>query len=66
MVSAAIFSSLMRRRSPSLEAFLDPVDLTKVSLVQTVATLSSELVSCYSGHVFFLSMKKFSIFDSKD
>ncbi|KAL4387565.1 hypothetical protein GQ457_09G003230 [Hibiscus cannabinus] len=57
MASAAIFSSLRRRRSPSLEAFLAPVDLTEVALVQTLATLSSELVSCYSSHVFFFQRR---------
>ncbi|KAK8618519.1 hypothetical protein V6N13_132508 [Hibiscus sabdariffa] len=53
MASAAIFSSLRRRRSPSLEAFLAPVDLTDVALVQTLAVLSSELVSCFPDNVFF-------------
>ncbi|KAK8524560.1 hypothetical protein V6N12_029425 [Hibiscus sabdariffa] len=57
MASAAIFSSLRRRRSPSLEAFLAPVDLTEVALVQTLATLSSELVSCYSSDVFFFQRR---------
>ncbi|KDP21142.1 hypothetical protein JCGZ_21613 [Jatropha curcas] len=52
MASAAIFSSLRRRRSPSLEAFLAPVDLTDVALVQTLASVSTELVSCYSGKSF--------------
>lgn len=33
MASAAIFSSLRRQRSPSLEAFLAPVDLTDVGLL---------------------------------
>ena len=34
MDSAAIFSSLRRRSSPSLEAFLAPVDLSDVALVR--------------------------------
>ncbi|KAL1212839.1 U-box domain-containing protein 17 [Cardamine amara subsp. amara] len=49
MASAAIFSSLRRRRSPSLEAFLAPVDLSGVALVQTLASISTEIVSCFSG-----------------
>ncbi|MBA0840239.1 hypothetical protein Goarm_002837, partial [Gossypium armourianum] len=57
MASAAIFSSVRRRRSPSLEAFLVPVDLTQVALVQTLAALSSDLVSCFSDHVFFFQRR---------
>ncbi|XVE51507.1 hypothetical protein DITRI_Ditri02bG0047500 [Diplodiscus trichospermus] len=57
MASAAIFSSLRRRRSPSLEAFLAPVDLTEVALVQTLAAISSELVSCFSNKVFFFQRR---------
>ncbi|KAE8728746.1 U-box domain-containing protein 17 [Hibiscus syriacus] len=53
MASAAIFSSLRRRRSPSLEAFLAPVDLTEVALVQTLAAVSSELISCFANKVSF-------------
>lgn len=49
MASAAIFSSLRRQRSPSLEAFLAPVDLTEVGLLQTLTALSSELISSFSG-----------------
>uniref|UniRef100_A0A1J3EYW0 RING-type E3 ubiquitin transferase n=1 Tax=Noccaea caerulescens TaxID=107243 RepID=A0A1J3EYW0_NOCCA len=49
MATAAIFSSLRRRRSPSLEAFLAPVDLSGVALVQTLASISTEVVSCFSG-----------------
>ncbi|XP_015066698.1 U-box domain-containing protein 17 [Solanum pennellii] len=49
MASAAIFSSLRRQRSPTLEAFLAPVDLTDVGLLQTLTALSSELISAYSG-----------------
>ncbi|XVF87277.1 hypothetical protein PTKIN_Ptkin18bG0106200 [Pterospermum kingtungense] len=57
MATAAIFSSLRRRRSPSLEAFLAPVDLTEVTLVQTLAAISSELVSCFSNKVFFFQRR---------
>lgn len=49
MASAAIFSSLRRRRSPSLEAFLAPVDLTDWALVETLAALATELISSFSG-----------------
>ncbi|KAJ7968775.1 RING-type E3 ubiquitin transferase [Quillaja saponaria] len=56
MASAAVFSSL-RRRSPSLETFLAPVDLTNVAMVQSLATVSSELVSCYSNGSFFFQRK---------
>ncbi|XP_007025299.2 PREDICTED: U-box domain-containing protein 17 [Theobroma cacao] len=57
MATAAIFSSLRRRRSPSLEAFLAPVDLTEVTLVQTLAAISSELVSSFSNNVFFFQRR---------
>lgn len=57
MASAAIFSSLRRRRSPSLEAFLAPVDLTDVALVQTLASLTAELVSSFSDVSFFFQRK---------
>ncbi|CAK9148077.1 unnamed protein product [Ilex paraguariensis] len=49
MASAAIFSSLRRRRSPSIEAFLAPVDLADVALLETLATVSVELISVFSG-----------------
>ncbi|KAJ0233683.1 U-box domain-containing protein 17 [Hirschfeldia incana] len=48
MATAAIFSSLRRRRSPSLEAFLSPVDLTGLPLVQTLAAISTEIISSFS------------------
>ncbi|KAF9683703.1 hypothetical protein SADUNF_Sadunf04G0041800 [Salix dunnii] len=57
MATAAIFSSLRRRRSPSLEAFLAPVDFTDVKLVQTLVLLSTELVSCFSGKSLFFQRK---------
>ncbi|CAK9152642.1 unnamed protein product [Ilex paraguariensis] len=46
MVSAGIFSSLRRRRSPSIEAFLVPVDLSDGPLLETLA---AELISEFSG-----------------
>ncbi|CAA2976745.1 U-box domain-containing 17, partial [Olea europaea subsp. europaea] len=49
MVSAAIFSSLRRRRSPSLEAFLAPVDLPNAALLETLHVVSRELISSFSG-----------------
>ncbi|PIA33917.1 hypothetical protein AQUCO_03900042v1 [Aquilegia coerulea] len=57
MASAAIFSSLRRRRSPSLEAFLAPVYLNEITLVQTLASISGELVSTFSNHSFSLQRK---------
>ncbi|XP_028770127.1 U-box domain-containing protein 17-like [Neltuma alba] len=57
MASGAIFSSLRRRRSPTLEAFLAPVDLSDVALVQTLASVASELVTCFSGRSFFFQRK---------
>ncbi|KAJ4981692.1 hypothetical protein NE237_032529 [Protea cynaroides] len=49
MASAAIFSSLRRRRSPSLEAFLAPVHLSDVALVHTLVAVGSELLSSFSS-----------------
>ncbi|OWM72990.1 U-box domain-containing protein 17 [Punica granatum] len=57
MACAAIFSSLRRRRSPSLEVFLAPVDLSDITLVQTLASISAELVSCFSGKSLFFQRK---------
>ena len=57
MATAAIFSSLRRRRSPSLEVFLAPVDFTDVGLVQTLVSLSTELVSSFSGKSLFFQRK---------
>ncbi|GAV78888.1 Arm domain-containing protein/U-box domain-containing protein [Cephalotus follicularis] len=57
MATAAIFSSLRRRRSPSLEAFLAPVDLNDVALIQTLASISSELVLSFSGVSMFFQRK---------
>lgn len=45
MASAAIFSSLRRRRSPSLEAFLAPVDLPSAAILEALCAISTELVS---------------------
>ncbi|KAK7400192.1 hypothetical protein VNO78_11392 [Psophocarpus tetragonolobus] len=52
MASAAIFSSLRRRRSPSLEAFLAPVDLSDVALMETLISVSGDVTSCFSGNRF--------------
>ncbi|CAH2059456.1 unnamed protein product [Thlaspi arvense] len=41
--------SLRRRKLPSLEAFLAPVDLTGVPLVGTLASISAEIVSLFIG-----------------
>ncbi|OIW00527.1 hypothetical protein TanjilG_24257 [Lupinus angustifolius] len=52
MASGAIFSSLRRRRLPSIETFLASVDLSDVALVQTLISVAGELVSCFSDHRF--------------
>ncbi|KAL0398427.1 UNVERIFIED_CONTAM: U-box domain-containing protein 17 [Sesamum radiatum] len=49
MASAAIFSSLRRRRSPSLEAFLAPVDLSNAALLDTLRAISMDLLLSFSG-----------------
>ncbi|GMP77697.1 hypothetical protein CsSME_00033879 [Camellia sinensis var. sinensis] len=49
MASAAIVSSLRRRRLPLVEAFLAPVDLTEVALVETLALVSVKLIALFSG-----------------
>ncbi|CAI9760149.1 unnamed protein product [Fraxinus pennsylvanica] len=49
MASAAIFSSLRRRRSPSVEAFLAPVDLPNTALLETLRAVSGELISSFSA-----------------
>ncbi|KAL0363498.1 UNVERIFIED_CONTAM: U-box domain-containing protein 17 [Sesamum calycinum] len=49
MASAAIFSSLRRRRSPSLEAFLAPVDLSNAALLDTLRAISTDLLLSFSG-----------------
>ncbi|XP_062012901.1 U-box domain-containing protein 17 [Rosa rugosa] len=57
MASAAIFSSLRRRRSPSLEAFLAPVDLSDVALVQTLVSVTAEIVSSFSDRLFYFQRR---------
>ncbi|CAI0475685.1 unnamed protein product [Linum tenue] len=57
MATAAIFSSLRRRRSPSLEAFLAPVDLNEVALLQTLAAVAADLVTCFSGNSTFFQRR---------
>ncbi|CAI9782092.1 unnamed protein product [Fraxinus pennsylvanica] len=48
MASAAIFSLPRRRRSPSLETFLAPVDLSSEALLDTLCAVSRELVSSFT------------------
>ncbi|KAK7359182.1 hypothetical protein VNO77_01130 [Canavalia gladiata] len=52
MASGAIFPSLRRRRSPSLEVFLAPVYLSDVALVNSLVSVSGDLVSCFTDHRF--------------
>ncbi|XP_021772323.1 U-box domain-containing protein 17-like [Chenopodium quinoa] len=49
MATSAAFSSLRRRRSPPLEAFLAPVDLTDGGIIRTVLSVANELVDLHSG-----------------
>ncbi|KZV47503.1 U-box domain-containing protein 17 [Dorcoceras hygrometricum] len=49
MASAAMFSSLRRRASPSMDAFLAPVDLSDTSVVNSLRAICTELVSSFSG-----------------
>ncbi|XP_074308012.1 U-box domain-containing protein 17 [Silene latifolia] len=49
MSTAAAFSSLQRRRSPSLEAFLAPVDLTDGGIITTLLSVANDLVGSFSG-----------------
>ncbi|KAM0071480.1 putative U box domain, armadillo-like helical, Zinc finger, RING/FYVE/PHD-type [Helianthus debilis subsp. tardiflorus] len=50
MASAAIFSSLRRSRSPSLDAFLAPVHLENdvVGLLKTLSTVASDIINSFS------------------
>ncbi|KAG7573571.1 Armadillo [Arabidopsis suecica] len=50
MATEAIFASLRRRSSPSLDAFLTTtVNLSGVPLIQTLASISAEIISCFRG-----------------
>ncbi|KAI3743720.1 hypothetical protein L1987_56785 [Smallanthus sonchifolius] len=51
MSSATIFSSLRRSRSPTLETFFAPDDLETdvIRLLNTLTSLSSDLISSFSG-----------------
>ncbi|KAG9448193.1 hypothetical protein H6P81_014321 [Aristolochia fimbriata] len=49
MASAAVFSSVRRRRSPSIGAFFAPVDLADLALIRTLASVAAELISSFSG-----------------
>ncbi|KAF8108881.1 hypothetical protein N665_0104s0192 [Sinapis alba] len=42
-----MFASSRRRQSPSLEVFLSPVYLSGVPLLETLSSISSEIVSCF-------------------
>lgn len=57
MACGAIFSSLRRRRSPSLEAFLAPVDLSDVALVQTLVSVTADIVSSFSDKLFYFQRR---------
>ncbi|KAL3617005.1 U-box domain-containing protein 17 [Castilleja foliolosa] len=49
MASAAMFSSLRRRRPPSLDAFLAPVGLSNSAVLDSMRAVSAELVSSFAG-----------------
>ncbi|OVA04056.1 Armadillo [Macleaya cordata] len=57
MASASIFSSLRRRKSPTTETLLAPVRLSEINLVQTLASLSAELISSFSDRSFPLQRR---------
>lgn len=57
MASAAIFASLRRRRMPSLDTFLVPVDLSAEALIELMANLSSEIISSFSHKTTSLQKK---------
>uniref|UniRef100_A0A5B7BSA5 RING-type E3 ubiquitin transferase n=1 Tax=Davidia involucrata TaxID=16924 RepID=A0A5B7BSA5_DAVIN len=59
MASAAIFSSLRRRRSPSVEAFLAPVSLNESALIQTLIVVANELLVSFSGKSLLFQRKNF-------
>lgn len=60
MATAAAFSSLRRRRSPPLEAFLAPVDLTDGGIVRTLLSVANELVELHSGKKLPFQRKNFT------
>ncbi|KAF5736262.1 Plant U-box 17 [Tripterygium wilfordii] len=57
MAAATIVSSLRRRKSPYLQAFLAPVDLADGALIQTLTSVSAKLVSGFSSKSFFFQRK---------
>lgn len=57
MAAAAIFSSPRRRRSPSLDVFLAPVELSDLALIVTLSSVSEELVPRYSSKSMFFQRK---------
>lgn len=59
MATAAAFSSLRRRRSPPLEAFLAPVDLTDGGIITTLLSVANELVELHSGKKLLFQKKNF-------
>ncbi|KNA16628.1 hypothetical protein SOVF_086890 [Spinacia oleracea] len=59
MATAAAFSSLRRRRSPPLEAFLAPVDLTDGGIIRTLLSVANELVELHSGKKLPFQRKNF-------
>lgn len=62
MASEAIFSSLRRRRSPSLEAFLAPVEISNGAILGILRAISAELLASFSGE----NIKKTPFFQVKN
>lgn len=58
MASAAVFSSLRRRRTPSLEALLAPVDLSEGALLETLTTIISEFITTFTSSKRLLFQRK--------
>ncbi|KAK4787264.1 hypothetical protein SAY86_011097 [Trapa natans] len=57
MATAAVFSSLRKRRLVSLEVFLAPVGLSDVALIHIIASISGEIVSSFSHKSLFFQRK---------
>lgn len=57
MASAAIFSSLRRRRSPSLDAFLAPVEVSNGAVLGILRAISAELLGSFDKKIIFFQVK---------
>ncbi|XP_057797640.1 U-box domain-containing protein 17-like [Salvia miltiorrhiza] len=57
MASAAIFSSLRRPRSPSLDAFLAPVEVSNGAVLGILRAISAELLASFNKKTLFFQVK---------